>query len=99
MAISNSVIDRELAKFKESTSGTVVVQFVNDDTQKTQTFAYTGVLQEFIGLAAPGSNKGSAVWQIRKLFYTANQLVDIQWASGSATYENIWNDRESLSYS
>jgi YD repeat-containing protein len=52
------------------------------------------------GLAKPGSSKSAAVWQIRKFTYDADQnLTDIQWADGDLEFNNIWDDRATLSYS
>jgi hypothetical protein len=53
----------------------------------------------YVGKAAPGSATGSAVWKISK--YTDNgsgTLTETQ-ADGNANYDNIWNNRASLSYS
>lgn len=62
--------------------------------------SYTaGGKTEFIGKAEPGSNKGSAAWKITKFTYTKDNLTDIQYADGNLIYDNIWDDRESLSYS
>lgn len=54
----------------------------------------------FLGLALIKSAKSDAVWQIRKLTYDGNNNVtDIQWANGSATFDQKWDDRATLSYS
>lgn len=54
----------------------------------------------YIGKAVIGTAKSIALWQIKKLLYDANSnLTDIQFASGSETYEYAWNDRASYSYS
>jgi hypothetical protein len=54
---------------------------------------------EFIGTAEPGSSKGDAVWKISKMTYDGDNLIDIQFADGDLAYDNIWDNRESLSYS
>lgn len=51
----------------------------------------------YIGKAVVGSAEGSAVWQIAKLD-TSSGLVKT-WADGSASFDNIWSDRASLTYS
>jgi hypothetical protein len=55
----------------------------------------------YIGQAYPGnSTKSAAVWRIQKLTYDANSNVtDRQFASGSTGFDQVWNNRVSLSYS
>lgn len=70
----------------------------------TQAFDNTGgstsKLTLYVGKAQPGSAKSSAVWQIYKLTYDANDNVtDIQWANGALDFNNVWNDRATFTYS
>lgn len=51
----------------------------------------------YIGTAAPGSSLAASVWQIKKMTDTGTAL-SIQWADGNTEFDNVWNDRESLSY-
>lgn len=54
----------------------------------------------YIGKATVGTAESAALWQIKKLTYDANyNLTDIAYANGLETYESIWNDRVSYSYS
>ena len=53
----------------------------------------------YIGRAAKGSAKSAAAWQIKKLTYNASSsLTDIQWADSDDEFDNIWDNRASLSY-
>lgn len=53
----------------------------------------------YVGKATLGSSKSAAVWSIRKFTYDGNNnLTDIQWANDGA-FNNIWNNRVSISYS
>lgn len=52
----------------------------------------------YIGKAAPGSTGSQNVWQIKKLD-TSTLALDKTWADGNANYDNVWNNRASLSYS
>ena len=46
-----------------------------------------------------GPSQSAAVWSIRKITYNAsNQATLIQWAGGSTSETNVWNNRASLSY-
>ena len=51
----------------------------------------------YLGEAEEGSLGSDAVWRIRKIDYTSG--VIITWADGDANFDNIWNNRTSLTYS
>ncbi len=53
---------------------------------------------EYVGLAAIGSAESSAVWQIQRLVTTGQNLT-ITWADGDDSFDNIWDDILTLSYS
>ena len=66
----------------------------------TQKIAYTAAgLAEYLGFAVPGSSAAAAVWLIKKLTYSGTNVTDIQFANGSLAFDQVWDDRESLSYS
>lgn len=52
----------------------------------------------YIGLAAPGASQASAVWRIRKLVESSGVMTATD-ADGDSNFDNVWNDRASLSYS
>ena len=52
----------------------------------------------YLGIAAPGTAESAALWQIRKLVFTAGGNITITWADGDVDYNNIWNDRAGLTY-
>lgn len=51
----------------------------------------------YVGLASPGAATSAAVWQIKRVDETAG--VTILWADGNTLFDNVWNNRASLSYS
>lgn len=54
----------------------------------------------YVGEAAPGTAKSTAAWRIKYLTYDANNnCTDVQWASGNAAFDKIWDDRATFSYS
>ena len=70
------------------------------DLLLTQAFAYDGSNQtEYIGYALPGSSKAAAVWLIKKLTYSGTLVTDIQFANSAAKFDQILNNKTSLSYS
>lgn len=50
----------------------------------------------YIGKAATGTATSAASWKISKLDDSTGRLT---WADGDANYDNIWDNRASLSYS
>jgi len=50
----------------------------------------------YIGKAPIGSATSSAVWQIAKLD-TSSGLIKT-WAAGSSSFNQVWNDRASLTF-
>lgn len=51
----------------------------------------------YIGKAIPGSDTADAVWQVRKLDETTGLVMT--YADGNSSYDNVWDDRASLTYS
>jgi hypothetical protein len=51
----------------------------------------------YIGNAVPSSSSASAVWKIRRV--TTTNPVKIEYAAGSTLYNQVWDNRASLSYS
>lgn len=53
----------------------------------------------YIGEANPGSLSSAAVWRMKRLTLNAEGDVTEEWADGDANFDNIWDNRLSLSYS
>lgn len=51
----------------------------------------------YLGKAVPNSGSAAAVWQIAKIDTTSG--ASILYADGNVKFDNIWNNRASLSYS
>ena len=51
----------------------------------------------YVGKAAPGSSTAAPVWQIQRL-HTVGTVMALQDADGNANFDNVWDDRASLSY-
>lgn len=52
----------------------------------------------YIGEAAAGSSSASAVWKVKRLTDSSGDIT-IEFADGNANYDNVWDNRASLSYS
>lgn len=53
----------------------------------------------YYGEAAIGSATSSAVWRIRKMTETSGPTYTDTWADGNDNFDNVWDNRASLSYS
>lgn len=74
-------------------------KFVDDVKHAVQTDAATTSNVTYIGKAKIGSATSSTVWQIMKVDETTTDVTVITWADGNDNFDNIWDNRASLSYS
>jgi hypothetical protein len=52
----------------------------------------------YIGKAKNGTATSEALWQIQR-FDTTSSVLTIEFADGDKSYDNVWDNRSSLSYS
>lgn len=52
----------------------------------------------YVGEAAIGSATSAAVWRIKRLDESGSPELIIKWADGDADFDNIWDNRASLTY-
>lgn len=73
----------------------------SDELRYTQTFDYSGgTAVIYQGWAEPGTSQGSPAWRVCKYTYDSNGFAtDIQWASGTRQFVQIWTSRGSGTYS
>lgn len=67
-------------------------------TQYSLEYDYVDSTTSYRGEAEPGSATSAAAWRISKITVSGDDLT-ITWADGSADFNQIWDDRASLSYS
>jgi hypothetical protein len=54
----------------------------------------------YVGEAQPGASLAAAVWRIKRITDSGSPTdTDVDWADGDINFDNIWNNRASLSYS
>ena len=51
----------------------------------------------YVGYAAAGTNAASALWRIKRMTVSGN-VTTIEWADGNTNFDNVWNNRASLTY-
>lgn len=95
------VYDPVRDKDSSITSTGALIVSRDPDAGYTKAISYDALNNlEYLGIAVMGTAKSAGTWQIRKLIYDSNgNLTDMQWADGNDNYDNIWNNRVSLSYS
>jgi hypothetical protein len=52
----------------------------------------------YVGKAQPGTLPSSQFWQIFKIDTSVSPLTDIEWASGNAKFDKVWDDRTTYNY-
>lgn len=52
----------------------------------------------YIGTAKIGTATSSALWQVQKVTVVGT-VTGIFWADGNSNYDNVWDNRASLTYS
>jgi hypothetical protein len=53
----------------------------------------------YLGEAVPGVATSAASWRVKKLVFGVDGDVDVTYADGDANFNNVWDDRASLTYS
>lgn len=53
----------------------------------------------YIGTAAPGTATSEDKWKITKLTYDGNNVTSLLYAAGTPNFDQVWDNRSSLSYS
>ena len=51
----------------------------------------------YVGKAATGTATSSALWQVQKIDTSSGTVIT--WADGNGLFDNIWDNRATLSYS
>jgi len=52
----------------------------------------------YVGEASPGTATSAAGWRVKRIDETGGDIV-VEWADGDSDFDNVWDNRASLSYS
>jgi hypothetical protein len=69
---------------------------VDDDYARR--FCWDSATVLYSGWAAAGTAESEADWKIRRRTFTGDDFKD-EWVDGNANFDNVWNNRLSLTYS
>lgn len=53
----------------------------------------------YFGFSVPGSLSSDAAWRVLRKEVVSDTITEFKYAGGNDAYDNVWNDRASLSYS
>ncbi len=67
------------------------------ETPRAKRVDFVGDTLIYLGEADPGTAESAASWRIKKIDTTGD--IFILWADGNNNYDNVWDNRLSLSYS
>jgi hypothetical protein len=74
---------------QQVTSSDSLLQVLIDEASGTITY---------VGDANPGIATATAEWRIQKINTSSNPIT-VLWADGNTSFDNVWDNRASLSYS
>ena len=66
------------------------------DTQYTTLLDEVSATLSYIGEAPPNSSMSAPVWRMRRLDTTSG--VQLYYADGNTRFDNVWDNRASLTY-
>lgn len=100
MADSLLIQGKEAAWLVNEETGAALVTVVGSNTsEKATRLDVVSSTVTYVGKAAIASATSSAVWQVQRLTSGTDGDLTIEWADGNADFDNVWDNRASLSYS
>ena len=87
---------KKVIPFVDDGSGNAVMQVTGDLAIRYVVDSVTATTF-YLGKATPGTATSSASWQIMKLDESAGTVTT--WADGNTDFDNVWDNRQALSYS
>jgi len=103
LAISFNSLESPLSPTINAQGGQNVTIINTPLITKKQSYAYREAIDsvtstiQYIGLATIGTLDSAASWQIQRNDFTSGSIGT--WADGNENFDNIWDNRESLTYS
>lgn len=96
-----------LPKGSQTSENSLPITLASDlGSLPTSSAAYTVRLDDagsgvtYVGEALPGTAASAASWRVKRITESGTPTdTVVEYADGDADFDNIWNDRASLSYS
>ncbi len=80
----------------DDVSGGALVKVLSSDL--VTNYDPVGATTAYVGKAIAGTATSAALWQVKRLTFAADGGVITKFADGDATFDNIWDNRASLTY-
>lgn len=106
--LPESVNDRHKQSYRESgadqTKQAVIIEQDESSPAFTTSASYKTIIDEvsknlsYVGDAQPGSLTSVEVWRIKRI-QTVGNITTVSLADGNSNFDNIWDNRLSLTYS
>jgi hypothetical protein len=75
------------------------MSYIPPQLKEAQVLEYSGGNILYRGEAKAGTAKSAASWRISRFTYSGSDITDVQFADGESTYDKIWDNRASYTYS
>lgn len=87
----------------DDTNGAALVKVVSaggvSASDLTTNYDAVSAVLAYVGKAVPGTVTSAASWQVKKLVFDASGDVTTTFADGDSDFNNVWDNRASLTYS
>jgi len=95
--------DEGLIAYNTGGTGTIFITYDTSSTtlltqELTTRYVESGV-NTYVGEAQVGASESDPVWRIKRINETSSPNFDIKWADGNASFDNVWSNYSSLTYS
>lgn len=94
---------RDTAWLCDDQTGAALVKQVGasgvENSELITNYDAVGTTLAYVGKAPAGTLASAAGWQVKELVFNAAGDVTTTMADGDAAFDNIWNDRATLTYS
>jgi len=97
-SVKKAVLEALNASSLATSSSTTDVSVIETNTEKALIRDFTNPNAMYYGYAPAGTLASAASWKIKKTTVVGSILTDT-YADGNLNYDNIWNNRASLTYS
>jgi hypothetical protein len=94
---NRALLDKQNASYVESpTRQGTAIEVVNAESDLVVRIDDAAHQITYIGYAVAGSLPSAAVWKIKRIDESSGLLIE--WADGNTSFDNVWDDRVSLTY-
>ena len=94
MALINSKIDRDFAKFRDAGNSKTKIAVTSEEDAQSLRFEQVSSTLMYLGEGLLGALTSEAKWKIKKIDTTTGVVITV----ASSDFDQIWDNRGSLTY-